>query len=340
MMWTHYGEIGRLLVSVSSDGRPIENSFYPVVRSHRIALIPFSIREDSDFMQAEIKATHRVLPESPHIVNNAKPGDFYIIENSLYRIRNIKKYGDFIHFVVYEDAAGKIDQAEIRVGAAYQFDVSAGSYSWGSSPFSNIVAKNTPFVVFVPTVDGEAYISQLDTSGFTITDRGIGQPFKGDVIVWNGEYQAFDRWYITNLSAGVYVFGSGALLQVPKQTRPPFVMAIPIDDASCYVDQISQYGFRIVDRGIGEPAKCNVLILQDTTLIPNRHIVHNLSPGTYQFGQGVLSSIKGMYTRPVVLKQDNSDGQTYLANITDKGFTIVDRGIGGTPVCSIAIIQL
>ncbi len=339
-MWTDYAEIGRLLVSVAPDGRAVENSFYPVVRSHRIALLPFSFREDADFMQAEIEATHRIFPESPHIVESARPGDFYIVNDKIYRIKAKKNFGDQIHFIVYEGPEGKQEKAEIRVAAAYQFNVTAGSYSWGSSPFSNIVAQKPPFVALTSVVDGEAYIASLDSTGMTIVDRGIGQPFQGDVVVWNGEYQAIDRWYVTGLSAGSYTFGYHALLGVPKQSKPPFVMAIPTNDGSCYVDSITQHGFRIVDRGVGQPVQCNVLILQDTSLVKNRHIFHNVAPGNYEFGKGILSSVKGLFNRPIILKQDTKDGQTYLANITDTGFSIIDRNIGGTAECSLAIITI
>ena len=332
-----YGEIGRALVFVGQDGAITENAFAEVARAHALKLIPFSASEESDFMQAGLQYTHKVFPENWEVAKKALDGDFYFINDDTFQIKQKKDYGRNGFFIVYKESGEALEEAQYRVPFSYQFNLSANSYTWGTSPFSNIVnISKSPIVAPITTNDSELYLESVSTTGFTIVDRNIGQPVQADVIVWSNDYNSLDKWYIENQFAGTFTFGIPPLENLPIFTKKPFVMAIPTNDSSVYVDNLGLTGFTVVDRNIGQPAKFNLLILKDG-LVRNRYIFHDLAPGTYTFGSGILSKVI-TYSRPIILKQDMADGQTYLDNVTDTGFDIVSRGIGSSYKVSIAII--
>lgn len=64
-------------------------------------------------------------------------------------------------------------------------------------------------------------------------------------------------------------------------------------------------------------------------------VFHNLGPGDYTFGDGVLASVPEFTEAPLLLDMLTNDGGYYIENVTTTGFTIVYRGIGSSPLVSV-----
>lgn len=77
--------------------------------------------------------------------------------------------------------------------------------------------------------------------------------------------------------------------------------------------------------------------LTDTTVIRQiqSFVFHNLGPGDYTFGDGVLASVPEFTEAPLLLDMLTNDGSYYIENLSTTGFSIVDRGIGSSPLVSV-----
>lgn len=67
---------------------------------------------------------------------------------------------------------------------------------------------------------------------------------------------------------------------------------------------------------------------------------HDITPGDYVFGTapltGMPSSSQGL---PFIHVRNNNDGEHYIENLSDEGFTLVDKGEGSVPSVTITIIE-
>lgn len=79
--------------------------------------------------------------------------------------------------------------------------------------------------------------------------------------------------------------------------------------------------------------------LTDTTIIRTvySYIVHGLGPGTYTFGSGALANIPEFESTPLVLDMLTNDGGYFIEDVSETGFTIIDKGTGSVPIVSVLI---
>lgn len=67
----------------------------------------------------------------------------------------------------------------------------------------------------------------------------------------------------------------------------------------------------------------------------------NITPGVYTYGAAPLTGMPSSFTTaPFVHRQPNNEGKSFITNRTTTGFTLVDRGLGPTPIVTITVIEM
>lgn len=66
----------------------------------------------------------------------------------------------------------------------------------------------------------------------------------------------------------------------------------------------------------------------------------DLTPGDYVFGTAPLTGMPSVFQSPPFIHvRNNNDGEHYIANLSETGFTLADKGEGSAPSVTITIIK-
>ncbi|RMD50716.1 hypothetical protein D6827_03540 [Candidatus Parcubacteria bacterium] len=258
------GKVVRPRKITDVDGATLLNDYIDIVSSHQLVMI--------DARQSEIfnmqflgdatyfKASHKISPLIYY--NNVKVNDFYVIDNVYYRITHVRDSLKAVHIWVWNDKYGKSDQIDERGIISHQTDLNDGSYSFGTGNFTVLQnLSQEPFVFITPKNDGEAFLTNITTSGFTINDRGIGQQPIQDVIVLNNITNGGDIYLFRDISTGSYTFGSGTFSGI-SFSQAPIVITSLKSDGDVYISNVTSQGFTINDR-FGNSPIVDLLIIRN-----------------------------------------------------------------------------
>lgn len=67
---------------------------------------------------------------------------------------------------------------------------------------------------------------------------------------------------------------------------------------------------------------------------------NNVGPGVYTFGSGTFVTVPIFAQAPSVIGVATNDGGFYIESVTTTGFTLVDRGLGTSPLVTIYIWEI
>jgi len=90
--------------------------------------------------------------------------------------------------------------------------------------------------------------------------------------------------------------------------------------------------FRVLDGAFGAPSA--------TTVSKLFFAFDNVGPGTHTFGSGIFSSVPVFVQTPSIVGLKTNDGDFYISNPGASGFTLVDRGLGVSPLATIYIWEI
>lgn len=311
---------------VDLDGAVIYEYLTEIVASHEVVFRPLYYRDARDFGADTIyyEGSHRVEPLLPQ--TGIKVNDFYFINGKYYRITHIQDFGIATHFIVLEQEYGIAEKGDERLFLHHTKSVGAGNYTFGISPFAAVQnLAQTPYVFFNPVSDGEGYIDNLTTTGFSVIDRGIGQPVSLDIVIFENISNGGDIFFARDLTSGQHSF---SILFNTTFSNAPIIILSAKADSDYYIKNVSNAGFEAVKR-LGTQDKFDLLVIRhpQETGKSDSIVVKNLGPGRYNFGTDIPELTSGY--EPIVLTQKTNDSSFFI-NVTSNYIDIFDRGIGQT----------
>lgn len=305
-----------------------------IINSHVVDKQPIMLSADLINHQLQFKASHRVFPEN--YLPALRVGDYYNIGGNRLRITKKYDYSDTCYVDVYDGSSEKIESTgDFEAQSVIADNVTASSYTYGSGIFETFTAGSTiPNLFFSRYNDSSFYLGSHTVSGFDLVDLGLGETPSLSVYVQENLNWA-NIWKFT-LGPGSYTYGSGVLASTPTFSTPPAVIGTRLNDGDYFIKNPTSAGFEIVDKGLGSTPSVLAYI------IPANHPVFDvklsLSAGVYKFGEGDLLNSPIQGDAPLVLSENNNDGDHFIKSVDYDGFTIKDKGLGDAPNVSVVIV--
>lgn len=144
--------------------------------------------------------------------------------------------------------------------------ITTGLHTFGSGDFSDISGlTQAPLVIVQPNTDRQIYIENATSSGFTITETLFGNASALCSVLVRDVDKLPSSWYwITGVSDGAYVFGSGSFSSVPSFSRTPIILTQSLAERQFYLSSKSSIGFTIIDSGVGDGSvSLNILVIEN-----------------------------------------------------------------------------
>jgi hypothetical protein len=327
----------RPIHSVNSSGETAYSTYGEVVSRHRVNLVPKVTNRAISGNQYQLLSTHNVYPQ-PNIASKTKKGDYYRIDGlGDFRIVDISNFGFSGFCKVLESHGGQKEKSDVSRKIWSMQNIPMGNHLFGSGSFDEITPSALePFVLIERNSDSSFFINSKSSTQIEFLDRGLGvTPLLSMAIIERTELAEYGFWQVT-LGPGDYVFGSGGLGAIPPFSATPGVFGQHLNDGGYFIKNPSPTGFSIIKSGIG--AEPSVLVSIISPKHPSFVVKNGLSAGTYNFGEGDFLNNNVYGDAPLVLSENNNDGDHFINPVTYDGFTIQDKGIGSAPNVSVAII--
>lgn len=337
-------EVKRPIITKANDGTILSQSWRKIVPEHDIDLLALSHRERFVGDQLQIKISHSIVPQLRN-TDSINLGDFFITENDeIYNIVEKVADADFTYFRVLYDDSGLRPGSNGISRTCYQLDsLTAASYTFGSSPFTNMPSfDSVPVPFFTRRNLGDYYIPSLTSSGFVLADKGAGASPLVDARIY--EYSTAGDggiWMFDGLSVGTYQFGIGDLAGMPPAIFPePDIFLFDQTGTRLFVYEKSTTGFTLYPSGagFGDPL-ATVVIFEKPDVGENRWAIEGLTPAAYTFGEGVLANVKGFSSAPDIYSYNTNRGDHYFPTISATGFVLADAGVEMEPVVNIVVVK-
>ena len=334
-------QIRRLISTYGMSGNVVEETYQQVAANHDVCFWPLSTAAIVASEKLGFKVSHAIHPIAD--VSGWQLGDFYYLNNRLYKITKGDDFSLACHFEVWD---GPFSTPAQNINKRYAYAISSlgpGNYTFGSGLLASVPAFSaTPQLIEAVQNNALWTVTNITATGFTVVDLGLGAEPSLTVYLWNDlGVTETDRFYVTGLTAGNYTFGSGPLAHIAAFSQTPDVIGAPRNTGWYWISNVTQYGFTVADAGINESPSISVLIRAKPTAMERRWSFSGLGEGSYTFGSGALAGMPSGFVRaPMVLPQPNNSGRVFRPAVTTTGFTITWTGEGVDPSVTVMIQEI
>lgn len=169
-------DVVRRSVTLDANGDTLAEDYTVVYGGHTVDLQPKTPTEDVGNQQTQYLATHWVFPERVHVMPYTRLGDFYRINQKLYRITKRFDFVDEVYFEVYDDAPDQVTSIAIAVQSSFLIDdLGPGVYTYGSGVLAAVGPFSArPLLLETLMNEGGGYFANPNVNGFEIVYTGEG----------------------------------------------------------------------------------------------------------------------------------------------------------------------
>ena len=169
-------DVVRLSLTKDGNGDTVAEDYNVVYGAHTIDLQPNVLSDAVANEQTQYRATHLVFPERVHVMSYTRLGDFYRVNQKLYRV--IKRYDfvDEVYFEVRDEAPEQATSIAVAVQNSFVIDnLGPGVYTYGSGLLLGVGPFSArPLLLETLMNDGGGYFANPTVTGFEIVNTGEG----------------------------------------------------------------------------------------------------------------------------------------------------------------------